>query len=291
MNQKRLNAFMEVAQMENLHKAAESLEVTAAALSKLIAGLEKEWDLKLFDRTNRGLTLTPAGASMYRDVAYITQYFQESLIRAKEEKNKEKRIIRIGTSSLGGGKKIVGLLTRIQEEAPEFIFEFASFEVKKKELQQLFTHLGENIDLIWGIYDCFLTKKYPCQAKVIFQEELVCAVPFRNPLSRKDKLSMPDLRGETCWMMKGEPEGAMSQIKKDLMCHEPDIRLKEFSFYDVDVYNKCENDGSILFSLKHWKSLNPLMKIIPVEWNYRIPVSIFYSDNPSIDVLEFLKRL
>lgn len=291
MNPKRLQAFMEVAQTGNLHRAGEKLQVSAAALSKVVAGLEKEWDLKLFDRTNRGLRLTPAGASMYRDVKYLTQYYQEALLRAKEEKNKKKRIIRIGTSHMGGGRMMADLLARIQEESPEFCFEFVSFEVGKKNLKEIFMHFGEKIDLVLGIYDHFFVTKYPCQAKIIRQEELACVVPLRNPLSQKDRLQLSDLRGENCWFMRGEMDGTMSRIRREILDREPDIRFREFNFFDVNAYNRCENEGGILLSLRHWKSLNPLMKIIPLAEDYRIPVSFFYSKHPSIDVLEFIKKI
>lgn len=291
MNPKRLQAFMEVAQAGNLHRAGEKLQVSAAALSKLVAGLEKEWDLKLFDRTNRGLSLTPSGASMYRDVIYLTQYYQEALLRAKEEKNKKKRIIRIGTSPMGGGRMMADLLARIQEESPEFCFEFIPFEVEKRNVKDIFMHFGEKIDLVLGIYDSFFMERYPCQAKIIRQEELACVVPLRNPLSQKDRLQLSDLKGENCWFLKGELEGTMSRIRHDIMDREPDIRLTEISFFDVDAYNQCENEGGILFSLRHWKSLNPLMKIIPLAENYHIPISFFYSEHPSVDVLEFIKKI
>lgn len=40
---------------------------------KQINSLEKSLNLQLFDRTHRGLTITPAGESLYQDTKYIIQ--------------------------------------------------------------------------------------------------------------------------------------------------------------------------------------------------------------------------
>jgi DNA-binding transcriptional LysR family regulator len=50
-----------LAQEMNMRKAAERLFVTQPALSQRLQTIEKEWGTKLFIRSQKGLTLTPAG--------------------------------------------------------------------------------------------------------------------------------------------------------------------------------------------------------------------------------------
>ena len=45
--------------------------------------MESDLGVKLFERTHRGLTLTKAGRSLYKDSKYIIGYCKESVIRAK----------------------------------------------------------------------------------------------------------------------------------------------------------------------------------------------------------------
>src|SRR5690606_28093996 len=49
----------------SMHKAAQTLHVTPAAVSKQIQTLESHLDVKLFNRTPRGLHLTTAGEKYY----------------------------------------------------------------------------------------------------------------------------------------------------------------------------------------------------------------------------------
>lgn len=48
----------------------------------------------------------------------------------------------------------------------------------------------------------------------------------------------------------------------------------------AEVFNQCENSNQVLFAFKHWESVHPLMKVIPVAWNYGMPFGLLYSKNP-----------
>lgn len=51
-------------------KAAESAYITTTAVIKQINILESNLRVQLFKRTHRGLTLTKAGESLYKDAKY-----------------------------------------------------------------------------------------------------------------------------------------------------------------------------------------------------------------------------
>lgn len=60
MNEK-INYFLKVAASGNISRTAEELHISQPALSYAIHQLEKEWDVKLFERTARGVKLTKIG--------------------------------------------------------------------------------------------------------------------------------------------------------------------------------------------------------------------------------------
>lgn len=61
----QLETFIWVADAGSFNKAAEDAYITPTAIIKQINSLEKKIGVKLFVRTYRGLTLTPAGKSLY----------------------------------------------------------------------------------------------------------------------------------------------------------------------------------------------------------------------------------
>ncbi|MCM1392337.1 MAG: LysR family transcriptional regulator, partial [Ruminococcus sp.] len=70
----RLDTFLRVADCGSFNKAAEEAYITPTAVIKQINLLENELNVKLFERTHRGLILTKAGKSLYSDTKYIIQY-------------------------------------------------------------------------------------------------------------------------------------------------------------------------------------------------------------------------
>ena len=69
-----------LAQEMNMRKASERLFVSQPALSQRLQTIEKEWGTKLFIRSQKGLSLTPAGE-------HVIQFVNEVLV--KEEKVRE----------------------------------------------------------------------------------------------------------------------------------------------------------------------------------------------------------
>ena len=61
-----LHTFISVTKNGSFNKAAEKLSLTAPAVMKQMNSLEKSVGSPLFERTNRGIRLTPAGESFLK---------------------------------------------------------------------------------------------------------------------------------------------------------------------------------------------------------------------------------
>jgi DNA-binding transcriptional LysR family regulator len=64
-----LAAFDSVARLGSFSLAAEELSLTQGAVSRQVSGLEDQFGVMLFERTSRGVMLTPAGADFAKAVA------------------------------------------------------------------------------------------------------------------------------------------------------------------------------------------------------------------------------
>ena len=85
MYNSRLTAFVCVADCGSFNRAAERLYLSPPAIMKQVNALERHLDLKLLDRTNQGIRLTPAGRVIYRHAKYLFDYSAKAIAEARRE--------------------------------------------------------------------------------------------------------------------------------------------------------------------------------------------------------------
>ena len=83
----------------------------------------------------------------------------------------------------------------------------------------------------------------------------------------------------------------VDQLRDDIWEHHNEIHIVDFDFYDVSVFNRCENSNNLLLAVRPWASVHPLLKIIPVDWDYEIPYGLLHAATPSAAVQRFLQAL
>lgn len=81
-----LRYFLAVAKIENVNRAAETINVSAGSLSKAISRLEDELQTPLFFKTGRGIKLTPEGLILKQKATQILQMEEDARLelRGKE---------------------------------------------------------------------------------------------------------------------------------------------------------------------------------------------------------------
>lgn len=149
----QLETFIKTADAGSFNKAAELAYITPAAVIKQINLLETELDVELFERTHRGLKLTRAGMSLYNDAKYVIQYCRDSVTRAKNAMQESGYVIRIGTSPMTPAQILVEFWPKIHALCPEIKFQLVPFENTPQNAREILKNLGQNIDVVTGIFD------------------------------------------------------------------------------------------------------------------------------------------
>ncbi|MBU9728187.1 LysR family transcriptional regulator [Diplocloster modestus] len=284
----QLETFIKVADAGSFNKAAEQSFITPTAVIKQINLLETGLGVALFDRTHRGLTLTKAGKSLYRDSKYIIQYCRDSVVRAKNAMQQDEQIIRIGTSPMTPAQVLLALWPKIHEHYPNMKFQLVPFENTPENAKEILANLGQNIDIVAGIFDETLLDLRKCKGFELMRNPICCAVSINHPLAEKDKLKVTDLYGENLMLIHRGWSHYVDKLRDDLWMNHPQIKIIDFDFYNVSVFNQCENSNDILMAIDSWQSVHPLLKIIPVEWDYSIPFGLLHSPEPTKTVQDFL---
>lgn len=287
----QLDTFLCVANAGSFSKAADQLYISPTAIIKQINLLEKNLGVSLFIRTHRGLHLTPAGKSLYKDAQFIIQYSKESVARAKEAMQEKGEIVRIGTSPMTPAQVLVDLWPKVQSLCPDIKFEIIPFDNTPQNAQKILSTLGQTIDVVPGIFDDAMLKLRKCAGLKLCDEPIRLAVSIHHPLAKKTSLAIEDLYGEKLMLMKPQWSQCVDALRHDLETNHPNIQIVDFEFYDTQAFNQCENNNYVLMAIDNWKYVHPLLKILPVEWDYTIPFGLLHAKKPSLRVQQFLKAV
>lgn len=284
----QLDTFIRVAEAGSFNKAAEEMYISTPAVIKQINLLEHSLDVKLFLRTHRGLALTEAGKSLYGDAKHIIQYSHEAVVRAKNAMQKDDNIIRIGTSPMTPGQFLLELWPRIQERCPDIKFQLVPFENTPENSVNILRNLGWKIDLVAGLFDEAFLKERRCAGLELAKAPIRCAMSIYHPLAPKSRLSVQDLYGENFMLIRRGWNRYLDVLRDDLWRLHPQINIVDFEMFNLSVFNRCQNSSDILMTVDVWDGVHPLLKTVPVDWDYTIPFGLLHSPVPTPPVQRFL---
>ena len=96
MTHMQINCFLTVAKYLSFSEAARQLFIAQSAVSRQIIALEKLLDLQLFERTNRKISLTPAGEVLYRELQKYDDWLAHIVNMAKQARHGKTGALNIG---------------------------------------------------------------------------------------------------------------------------------------------------------------------------------------------------
>lgn len=109
LNFRRLEAFLAVVDTGSISRAAELTEVAQSVVSRHVAALEKQLGCSLFERSNRGITLTPVAARLAPRLRGAIDEMQRASYEAAEIGNEPSGVVRVGVVP-SAAHPLVGLL-------------------------------------------------------------------------------------------------------------------------------------------------------------------------------------
>ena len=288
MYNKYLEIFIEVADTGSFSKAAEKLYISSTAIMKQMNLMEQELGLSLLIRTNHGVSLTEAGKEIYKDAKIIIDYTNRSIKKAKKLQNKNTHFITIGTSLICPCKPLLDIWYQINDRYPDFKIKILPFEENHTNILNTLNSNGSPLDFIVSPCDSHDWLKNFDFLK-LGDYKFCIAVPISHPLAKKDSISFEDLSGEKVTAIttgdSKQNQDILNKIKT--ICKDVETFDAPF-FYDIDVFNRCEESGSFLVTLECWKVVHPAFKTIPLSSGETIPYGILYSKTPTDDASKFL---
>ena len=106
---------MKIVELKSFTKAGEDLHLTQPTVSKQMVDLERYFDVRLIDRTKRGLALTRAGEILFKYARDFLVLQEETKAAIASFKGLKIGTIRVGASSIPGVYVLPPVLKRFRE--------------------------------------------------------------------------------------------------------------------------------------------------------------------------------
>ena len=118
---KGIDVFVCVAQFGSFTAAAEKMSLTASAISKSIARLEKRLGAQLFNRTTRKLALTDAGVAFLGTCKGVLADLEEAELSLQSESTEPRGRVRVDLPGAFGRTQVLPILLQFAKEHPLLI--------------------------------------------------------------------------------------------------------------------------------------------------------------------------
>jgi DNA-binding transcriptional LysR family regulator len=137
---KQIELFVGVADLGSLSAAAEKLDVSNAAASRMLSGLEERLGARLVERTTRRLWLTDAGRDYYRRCVAVLTEMEEAEAALSEATLNPRGKLRVGSS-------VSFAMTQIAPNLPEFSRRYPKLSVQVVAANRYLSFIEAGIDI------------------------------------------------------------------------------------------------------------------------------------------------
>lgn len=284
----QLNYFILAVEEGSFTQASKKLFLSPAAFIKHINKLEEDLDITLFNRTSRGITLTPAGETVFKAAKQIIALSNQAIASAKSQETTRNNSIKVGNSLLYPSQPLFDQLLPILNQNPQLQLQVVSISNSTDAQNSPVNMLGDQIDIFAGIFPSDMWN-HSCQGLKLANLPLRIAVPRNNDLANKGQLELSDLQNTTLFMVEPNSTQYIDVVRHQLEKDYPDIKIKTVPPYDIDTFNRVVTDNKLILTVDMWLNAHPSLKTVPVNWNFTVPWGIVYSLHPSKNVENFIK--
>ncbi|MDO6514311.1 LysR family transcriptional regulator [Neptuniibacter sp. 2_MG-2023] len=140
----RLLMFLDVVELGNFAKVAESHRIDRSVVSKQMNKLEEELGVRLLNRSTRTISLTAAGAEMVKKATEMRFLLSETIQIAENYHTEPRGLLKITSSAIIGRRYLLPVINDFQKRFPQV-------EVELNLEDRMVDIVGEGYDLAFRI--------------------------------------------------------------------------------------------------------------------------------------------
>ena len=224
MNLQKCLSFVKTVECGSFTKAAEMLSYSQSSISRMIADLEKEWNITLLERGVGGVKLTSDGTKLLPYAKSVITEYEKLQMEIDELNGLQSGLIRIGTFSSVATHWLPNIIKAFQMDYPNIDYELLLGD---------YTEIDKWIEE--GRVDCGFNR-LPTNSEfdsiMLEQDKLLAILPTDHPLAKLDKVPIEKLCNEPFMLLEKGAKAEISAIfeRNNL---KPNVKFTTWDDYAV----------------------------------------------------------
>lgn len=222
-NLQKYKAFLTVSEYGSFTKAAEVLQYTQSAISRMVQDLETEWNVTLFERKKTGMILTSDGVRLLPHIKNICTSQEKLQMEVDDLNGLKSGILRIGTFSSVATHWIPNMIEAFQKEYPNIDYELLLGDYDEIEKW-----------VLEGRVDCGFTRlpaKGNLEAYPLDVDELKVILHEKHPLACKSHISVKELTQYPFLLLEKDKNKVVSDVFQEE--ERPHIKVTTWDDYAI----------------------------------------------------------
>ncbi len=186
---RQLRYVIAVAEHRSVTRAAEQLHIAQQALSQQLRAVEDLIGVKLFERGNRGVELTPAGTVFVQEARRIVNGAERVVRRTQAAARGEVGTLRLAYTTSSAYETVPAIVDALRDSTP-------GLRIEQREM----TAVDLEPALARGTQDVAVCPRMTVAAGIgrleVRREPFVAAVPAAHPLAARESITVADLAEE-----------------------------------------------------------------------------------------------
>jgi DNA-binding transcriptional LysR family regulator len=192
MELRHIEAFVAVADELHFSRAADRLQMAQSPLSARIRTLEAELGVRLFERTNRRVRLTPAGERILGEARATLRAAEATQRAAQRARDGETGLLRLGFVASAAFLRLPEVLRALRASAPEAEVEL----LRLNSSDQLHALAEDRIDAGIARVPPVTGVGWEVGASALAPEPFMAVLPSDHRLAARRRIALADLADE-----------------------------------------------------------------------------------------------
>lgn len=277
---RELRLLLAVAQSGSILKAANEIGLTQPALSKSIADLEGTFGVRLFDRTNRGVTPTPYGEILLRRATGVFEELRQAVDELGFLTDASRGELRIGGTPTICAGLLPRIISSVRGSRPKFQFHVAELESDKlgNEVLTRSLDLGIGREHVAGANDKLAFDR-------LFDDRLFIVAGTQHPLVGRRAITLEETARHQ-WVLPATETSVTVQLKGEF--HRQRLNLPESAVTTMSMLVRYELIATNSFltvmygSVLRFGNAPKFLRVLPVDLPTGIPIGMVRLKNRTL---------